>query len=388
LTNFGSEYPYIPGATWNGRDLDRRLLVELDWPVWESTATRLRSALTDAVIDDAVRALPPEHYRLGGPDLSTALRSRRDGLLDAARDYYRLLAKEVDVHGTERPDSARVTRQDDGTLEVALSSGGVEPYYTRRLDPKVTDEVRIFLEGGDDRAAVHGGAKGALVRVIGGDGSDQLVDSARGGRDRFYDDREGPARTQGIESKVDRRPYIAPRKTPTAVPARDWGKRWTATTALSFGPDIGALLGGGRTLTTYGFRKNPYASRHLFRAAFATGPKSYRLEYKGEFRRENSGSYADLIVRASGIDVISFHGFGNETDAPGENEFYRVTQDAFGLQPSMVFSLGPRASFRVGPVLKYVSTDDRPDRFLASQGNLYGHGKLRRSGRRLHLPLR
>ena len=27
LTNFGTKYPYIPGATWNGRDLDRRLLV-------------------------------------------------------------------------------------------------------------------------------------------------------------------------------------------------------------------------------------------------------------------------------------------------------------------------------------------------------------------------
>ena len=48
LTNFGSGYPYLAGATWNGRDLDRRLLVELEWPVWESTAIRLQSALSDA----------------------------------------------------------------------------------------------------------------------------------------------------------------------------------------------------------------------------------------------------------------------------------------------------------------------------------------------------
>jgi hypothetical protein len=71
LTNFGIGYPYIPGATWNGRDLDRRLLVELDWPVWESTATRLQAALSDEVIDNAVRALPPEHYQLGGSELSS-----------------------------------------------------------------------------------------------------------------------------------------------------------------------------------------------------------------------------------------------------------------------------------------------------------------------------
>jgi hypothetical protein len=376
LTNFGTEYPYIPGATWNGRDLDRRLLVELEWLAWESTATQLRSALSDQVIDAAVRALPPEHYQLRGPGLSAALRSRRDHLLQAARDYYNLLAKEVDVHGTEGPDQASVTRQNDGSVEVALSSVGDEPYYSRRFDSRFTDEVRIFLDGGDDRAVVRGRGKGPLVRIIGGDGQDQLVDSSRGGRERFYDDAGAPVRTQGAETKVDRRPYFIPRKSPTDVPARDWGKRWTPTTSLSFGPDIGVLIGGGRTLTTYGFRKNPYASRHQFRAAFATGPKSYRLDYRGEFRRENSGSYADLIVRASGIDVISFNGFGNEIEAPGDNEFYRVTQDAFGFQPSMVFALGRRASFRVGPVLKYVSTDERPDRFLASLGNLYGTGNF------------
>ena len=376
LTNFGAGYPYIAGATWNGRDLDRRLLVELDWPVWESTATRLQAALSDEVIDEAVRALPPEHHRLGGSELRSALRSRRDHLVAAARDYYRLLAKEVDVHGTDGRDQAGITRHDNGTVEVALSSGGTEPYYVRRFDPKITDEVRIFLDAGDDRAVMRGGGKGPLVRIIGGDDRDQLVDSTRAGRERFYDDSDAPSRTEGTKTKVDRRPYVAPRKSPTAVPARDWGKRWTASTTLSFGPDIGVLVGGGRTLTTYGFRKNPYATRHQFRAAFATGPKSYRLDYRGEFRRENSGSYADLVVRASGIDVISFNGFGNEIEAPGDDEFYRVTQDAFGLQPSMVFALGTRASFRIGPVLKYVSTDERPDRFLASLGNLYGTGNF------------
>jgi hypothetical protein len=376
LTDFGTGYPYIAGATWNGRDLDRRLLVELDWSAWESTATRLQSALRDAVIDNAVRALPAEHYQRAGPSLSAALRSRRDGLLDAARDYYNLLAKEVDVHATQGRDQASVTRQDNGIVEVALSSGSNEPYYTRAFDPKFTHEIRVFLDAGDDHAVVRGGGKGPPVRIIGEDGRDRLVDSTNGGRERFYDDAQAPARTEGTNTKVDRRPYIAPRKSPTAVPARDWGKRWTASTSLSFGPDLGVLIGGGRTLTTYGFRKNPYASRHQFRAAFATGPKSYRLDYRGEFRRENSGSYADLLVRASGIDVISFHGFGNEIEAPGENEFYRVTQDAFGLHPSMVFALGSRASFRIGPVLKYVSTDERPDRFLASLGNLYGTGNF------------
>ncbi len=333
LTNFGPGYSYLAGATWNGRDLDRRLLVELDWPVWESTAIKLQSVLTDAVINDAVRALPPEHYALKGASLASALRARRDHLLEAARGYYNLLAKQVDVHATDAADEASLTRGPGGAVELTLSggSGTNDPYFERRFDSKATREIRVFLDSGDDRAVVRGEGGGPLVRILGGPGQDRLVDSTRKGQERFYDDPEAPARTEGSATKVDRRPYTAPRKNPKALPERDWGKRWTANTMLSYGPDIGFLLGGGRTLTVYGFRKDPYAARHQFRAAIATGPGSYRLEYRGEFRRENSGGYADILVRASGIEVISFSGFGNENPAPGNTEFYRVTQDAYGL---------------------------------------------------------
>ncbi len=377
LTNFGANYPYLAGATWNGRDLDRRLLVELEWPVWESTAIGLQSALSDQVINEAVRALPPEHYALAGAKLAASLRSRRDHLLKAARGYYDLLAKQVDVHATDADDEASLTRESDGAVELTLAEPGKadDPYFRRRFDP-ATREVRLFLDGGDDRAVVRGGGGGPMLRVLAGEGQDRLVDSTRKGSERFYDDAGGPARTEGSGSKVDRRPYTIRRKNPEAVPERDWGKRWTASTSLSLGPDIGVLLGGRRTLTVYGFRQDPYASRHQFRAAFATGPKSYRVEYQGEFRRENSATRFELLARASGIDVISFSGFGNDNPAPGNNEFYRVTQDALGLQPSLVFGLGDRATLRLGPVLGYVSTDDRPGRFLASLGNLYGTGNF------------
>jgi hypothetical protein len=381
LTNFGSGYPYITGATWNGRDLDRRLLVGLDWPAWESAATQLKAALTDDVIDQAVRALPPEHYSLKGPAITAALRARRNDLLDAARKYYDLLAKQVDVHGSEAADETSLVRQDDGFVEVTLSRGSATsapsaPYFRRRFDPRSTSEVRVFLGEGDDRAVVQGGSGGPLLRIVGGAGQDQLVDSSRGGGERFYDDPDAAARTGGLDTKVDRRSYTAPRKDPRSPPARDWGKRWTASMWGTLGPDLGLLIGGGRTLTGYGFRKDPFASRHRFRAGFATGPKSYRLDYRGEFRRENSSSLFDILVRASGIDVVTFHGFGNEISAPGSDEFYRVTQDAFGLLPSLVFPLGRQATIRVGGILKYASTDRRPDRHLATLSGLYGTGNF------------
>jgi hypothetical protein len=378
LTNFGPSYPYLPGATWNGRDLDRRLLVELEWPEWESAAVRLQGALTDDVIDKAVRALPAEHYALRGHMLVSSLRARRDKLLEAARGYYELLAKQVDVHAGDGDDRAEIVRQADGVLELTISRGADtnDHYFRRRFDRQTTSEVRVFLGRGDDQASVRGSRDGPLLRILGGAGQDELVDSTRGGNEQFYDDQGSPDRTAGFANKVDRRPYTAPGNDPKAVPPRDWGKRWTASTWATLGPDIGLLIGGGRTLTVYGFRKHPYASRHRFRAGFATGPRTYRLDYRGEFRRENSTGLAELLVRASGVDVISFHGFGNETSAPGNNEFYRVTQDVFSVQPAFVLPVGSRASVRLGPILKYASTDPRPGRFLATLGDQYGTGSF------------
>ena len=374
LTNFGPSYPYIPGATWNGRDLDRRFLVELEWPVWDSVANALKSRLTDSVIATAVRTLPPQHYQLRGPQLAAALRSRRDDLPEAARKFYRALAEQVDVHATEQADDARVTRLPKGVVELTLTrhGSGVEPYFSRRFHPAATKEVRLFLAGGDDRVVVQGKGGSIRVRLLGGEGRDRLVDSVQSGRENFYDDPAGTRRTEGFSAKIDRRPYVLPQKDPKAVAPRDWGNRWAFNPWGSFGPDMGALLGVSAVHTTYAFRKHPFAARHSLRGGFATGPKTYRADYRGQFRRENSASYSELLLRASGIDVITFHGFGNEVAAPGDKEFYRVTQDAFGLEPSMVFALGTRSALRVGPILKYVYTDNRPGRFLSTLGNLYG----------------
>jgi outer membrane protein assembly factor BamA len=153
---------------------------------------------------------------------------------------------------------------------------------------------------------------------------------------------------------------------------------------VTYHSELGLFVGGGRTLTIYGFRKNPYAIRHRFRAGIATGPSSYRVDYRGDFRRENSATGFGALLRASGLDVISFYGFGNEIAAPQNRKFYRVTQNAFSAYPFISFGLGGKTVLETGPFLKYASTDNRPDRFLATLGNLYGTGKFGEIGAGFH----
>lgn len=377
LTNFGRDFPGPMGAAWNGRDLDRRYLVGLDRSVWDSVAQALKAAVTDGVIESAVASLPAPHDKMVGPWLAAALRARRDHLPEMAGRYYRLLAGVVDVHGTEQAEAATLSREADGSVTLTLGArapAGTEPYLVRRFRPGETNEVRLFLHGGADTAIVRGEGGGITLRILAAGEQDRLVDSARGGKDRFYNPDAASGRTAGLGSGIDRRTWMPPpNPNPLALPPRDWGGRGQWTLWGSGGPDIGLFLGAGRTLTTYRFRKVPFASKHRLRAGFAFGPKSYRAEYRGEYHRENSGVTGGLLLRASGIEVVRFHGFGNETSATGNDEFYRVTQDQFNVAPSLQLPLASGVTFTFGPTLKYVSTDNRPNRFLATV-NPYGSG--------------
>lgn len=365
LINFGPNYDDILGLTWNGRELDRHFLLEVERPVWDSVVAELQAVITDSVIDAAVRRLPPEHYALSGRDITTALRRRRDAFPLVANRFYGMLAEQAEVYGTDADETARITALDARTVEVSLSRAQA-PYLRHRFSRDDTKEIRVFLGGGSDTAMVVGADRLPIpVRVIGGAGQDALVDTARAGGVRLYDEDPGTVVVGG--ARLSRRPYVPPPKRhSTEIPPRDWGHRWTTGTLLSGGPDIGVLIGLSRTLTNYGFRKLPFANSHRFRAGVATGPWAYRADYLGTFRRESSRSYAQIQLRASGIDVLRFHGFGNEQPATGSSEFYRVTQNQYSVGLSLVAPLGAHGEISAGPTARYVTTDERAGRFLTT----------------------
>ena len=376
LTDFKGAYSNPVGAAWNGRDLDRRLLIGLSWSDWEAVVSRLTAALSDSVIQDAVAALPPEHLQLIGSRLTEWIIQRRNGLPKEARKYYQMLAGEVDVTATDSSDVATATRDESG-LELTIGSRETPgtPWFRRKFLANETKDIRVTLRNGDDSAMVSGSGGGPTLRILADEGNDVLVDSAASGSNRFYDDPAATEHTLGKSEKIDREPYVLPPRPAGQLPPRDWGHRSQVHVWGSYGPDLGFFFGAGFTYTRYGFRKLPFASRQRIRAGFATGPLSYRVDYRGEFHRENSRAGFLLLARASGIDVLNFHGFGNEIDDPGSAEFYRVTQDAYTVSPLFLFPLTQHGNIAFGPYLKYASTDDRPDRFLATV-NPYGSGNF------------
>src|SRR5712664_3106924 len=113
-------------------------------------------------------------YAQSGEQIARALRSRRDRLMDASREFYRLLAHDVDVRATAGAEDFEVARLADGSTSVAIyardaKSGGrtPNPSFRRTFLPGETSEIRLYTMGGNDRVVEQGkGTDAILLRVI------------------------------------------------------------------------------------------------------------------------------------------------------------------------------------------------------------------------------
>ncbi len=197
------------------------------------------------------------------------------------------------------------------------------------------------------------------MRAIGGVGAD-VVDDSKGGNTRFYDSEGENHVVAGPGTAWDRRSYVPPPGPKGApwIPPRDWGRDWFPVPWVSYGTDIGVFLGGGFSTVSYGFRQEPYASRHTLRAGWAFGASQPRIEYEGQFHRANSRARTGLVVRFSGLDVLRYYGFGNETPVASDQEFNKVRQKQLVLAPNLTLPVAGPVELTIAPVLRYASTEE------------------------------
>ncbi len=375
LVAFNGVYPGLSGLFHSAMELDRRLLATLDKTVWDSVATSVAWRISDAVIDSALHAAHAE-YQSATPELRAKLRMRRDRLPDAADRYFRLLFAVTDIHATDAADMATIERSVHGTVNVRISSAGGSPYFVRRFDERDTKEIRLYLHGGDDTVVVSGVAlAGPIIRIIGGNGANTLLDSTTGGHPRLtrlYDQGRVKRWSYAMDTVAEvifdpdtawnRRPWMQAYGKP-AAPARDRGVTLSPLPGLMTGAGLGFTPSLTLTRARYGFRTYPYASKMSLLGAYSFATTGYKLELTTDNRRESSAVHVLTDEMVSQIELVEFHGFGN--DAPDLRVHANdVGQTAWMFHPAVGFSLNPRSDLTLGPVVKYVSTDRAPGHFI------------------------
>ena len=70
-------------------------------------------------------------------------------------------------------------------------------------------------------------------------------------------------------------------------------------------------------------------------------PRRFARSLPGEWHLTNSPVTFDLLARASGLDVVRFHGFGNETDASGSGGVLQSQSDRLPARAVDHVSAGP-----------------------------------------------
>lgn len=414
----------LKGLTYTGHPLDRRILQRLSRDDFRDVAHRVQRALTDSVIATAVMRLPESWRARTTADerIASVLRARRDQLPAVAMRFYHILAGEVDVRGTQEPDRFEVVRHDDGRVTVTVGdparetrliaerrpdgsvvtvsegaiagTGDETPYYRRTFVPGETKEVRLYAGAGDDVAVVRGVASDAIrVRIIGGPGDDVLADSA-GGRNTTLYDSDGENRLLAASgTRVDTRPWkeLTPR-TGFRI-GEDWRPDWGRSSgwrpAVDYNTGSGILLGAGRRITSYGFRRLPYHWRAGATLLVGTGDGRLGLTGELDYRFENVPRGFRLEARATQLEATRFFGYGNDTPALGRS-LSLVDQQVFAVEPSLVWFVGWRArehegnklrgtdslryaglrplvgELHAGPVFGWIDPDPRPGSPLAT----------------------
>lgn len=365
LVEYGPEYSPLLAMMDNSLDLNRRLLSELPREAWDSVAAALQAQLTDEVLAAAVRQMPEPHYRIEADYLLESLRARRDALTEHARDFYSLLASNVEVHSTDFDEVAEITRLPDGRVRVEIrfadAGEGERPVYSRTIRPAETNEVRIFLHGGDDVALVTGERGSVDVRLIGGGGDDRFEDRS-GGSAAFYDHRGDNEFVRGPGTKVSTRTPPEPPDDDSPLPEqpRDWGESWSTFKPLvAWYPHAELILGGGPAWTKYGFRRDPYAWRVGARGMYAPLHGRGGAEVFATVHLESSPIQLRTLGHVSNLRATVFNGLGNDTEDLGVDAA-RVWEREASIRQGVGFPLFRDAAIFAGAVVKRLDPETDP----------------------------
>ena len=169
----------------------------------------------------------------------------------------------------------------------------------------------------------------------------------------------------GADTMFDRRPWIR-EQGKLVPPGKDRGSRMGPVLGISIHGDYGFIPRFGVSHYQYGFGKRPYARRMAVAAEYATRINGWKVEALLDQRREHSPLHFLANVGLSQLEVIRFHGLGNNSPGPGDSDFFEVDQKQRLAQLSAGWSLGPKSDLRFGPLVKFVTTNDIPGQFIAA----------------------
>jgi hypothetical protein len=185
LVSYNDDLEKINSFNYKSWPFDKLFLNDLDREQWTTIIKSVQSELTDDVIHEAFKKLPPEIYPLHGPDLEKKLIGRRDKLLKKGMKYYRFLSNEVTVYGSDEAEYFDV-KGDKKKITVSVFENKKGKPGRKLYDRSFVygDTHKVSLKGlkGDDYFVVHDNINSKIRLNIDGEVGNDVYDIKGGKR--------------------------------------------------------------------------------------------------------------------------------------------------------------------------------------------------------------
>jgi hypothetical protein len=385
--SFNEKIHGLRSLMWQARHLDRFVGNELTREDWINAARQIQDSVQNADIESAVRKMPSEIYEKDGKQIERKLKVRLRDLQTYSEQHYQLLAKQVDVVGSNKKESFQIIRNPDASVQVTVAGingdGKPDPgivYYRRRFNFKETSEIRLYGLAGDDIFEVTGQAENSiLIRIISGEGQDTILDHSivQGKRNRtlLYDPsvatlinagnelRRVTAKNPGLY-QYDRNAFTYNTYMPVVL--------------FTYNPFIGAAFHAGVTFTRQSFSKPQFSSKHTFRASVSL-KGNYDFRYTNQFRQ--------LIAGWDGISGISisrplnysyFFGIGNDSENQKwrSPDYYRAQYNSLGAFAGITRTFWKRSLSELTANYEMNEGVRRRDSYLDDHSEIFGMERL------------
>jgi len=364
LQGFRAKTKNVTTFNATAQNFDRYFLNELTEADWNKEIDQFLRAMTDSVIEEALRRQPPETQKYAAGKIVKPLKEKRKYFKDEMMRYYRFLSSTVNIIGSNKKDQFSIIQNADGSVTLQKSESDSSDkssiFYERTFDPRVTKELRIYGLEGDDKFTFTGEKSPIKIRIIGGPGNDEFVNHASASNVHVYDVSFEQNSFSGADDF---------KKTITADPEnntyRRLGYRYNLVSpsiAIETSLDGGLFLGPKLKIVKQGFRDEPYASKQVFFVTRRIGPAAYHIKYNGDFLKVFGNT--DLLARADVTLPTTrtlFFGLGNNTEfdesQPGGHRNYRVHYNIANVSLSAQNTINSWLQVRYGPVFQYLRAE-------------------------------
>ncbi len=324
LQSFDTTLKDVTTFNFPARNLDRRMANEPSLKQWIEIAEDLKQSITDKIIEQAVRQLPPEVFPVSGNEMISKLKSRRNHLAEYATVYYKFLAKNVDIVGSEKREFFEIGRVADNETTVKmykLKKDGEKkqkPSYSRKFFTTETNEIRLYGMDDNDVFRIDGSTgKGILIRIIGGKGKDSIHDgsSVAGSKKltRVYDSEKNE-----FISSAETRLQISNDSLLNSYNYKSFDY-----------DDKGVNIKPGFLSLTFGFgkkteqwRKEPVGNEQSIKVKYSFNRAAVNIEYNSIFYQALGKWNVGFTAGAGVPSVVNFFGVGNESSFSSYNRSY------------------------------------------------------------------